>query len=67
MYITGDFMCQEIHRRGSNEMVFFLIEPTDERCPGGIGVEDAIHLFMEFDIDRTCWLDGTQILPGVVL
>ena len=67
MHVRGDFMCGEVHRGDSNDLVLVFFEPTDGRrhvCTGG---EEAIFLFMDFDIDRTCGLDGNQVLPGVVL
>ena len=57
-------MHRVVHRGGLKKLVRVLVEPTDERSNVGIGGEEAIYLFMDFDMDRTCGFDGTQVLLG---
>ena len=48
--------------RRSDELGSISIEPIDGRCHIGVGGENIIHLLMVTHMDRTCWMDGTQLL-----
>ena len=59
MHIESDCMRRAVHRGRFDELVLVLIEPTNGRHYDGTGGEEAIYVFMDFDINCACGLDGT--------
>ena len=59
MHIMSDCMHIAVHRWGSNELVLFLVESINGGWQVREGWKESIYLFVDFNIDNDCGLDGT--------
>ena len=63
MHVKSYYMHGAVYKMGSNELVIVLVKLTHGRSHDGVGGKATIYLLLVVDIDYTCGLDGTQVLP----
>ena len=54
-------MRRAVCRGRTDELVLILVEPNEKIHHGTVG-EEALYIFMAFDINHAFGLDGTEVL-----